>query len=485
MGRIVHLLKLAAIGLALLLAGGFAVRAWDALTGPPLKPWHLEVPDEPVAAEIDAMDWPAWTGREAALFAEVGRTMSDRLAAEDRVPQNRYWPQSPMNAANLAFDWNRSFVLEPTGAPVGAVVLLHGLTDAPYSLRHVAQAYRARGFVAIGVRMPGHGTVPAGLTKAGIDQWQAATRLAVREARRRVPAGPLEIVGYSNGGALALTHTLAALARPELGVPRRLVLLSPMIGLTPFARFAGIAGWPALVPGFVRAAWLGTVPEYNPYKYNSFPVHAAVQSHALTVAVGSALAAAQTDGSIVRMPPVLTFQSVADSTVSTRAVVTDLYDRLPANGSELVLIDINRAALVDPLLRPQAARAVDGLLPPPPRRYRAHLVANAAPRDRAMVAITTEPGAVQSIRVPLPMVYPASFFSLSHIALPFPVTDGLYGTEPDPADDQGAQLGALAVRGETGLLTLSMDSLARASANPFFDLLIERIVAPLPATAAR
>ena len=28
------------------------------------------------------------------------------------------------------------------------------------SLRHVAKLYRDRGFVAIGVRMPGHGTVP-------------------------------------------------------------------------------------------------------------------------------------------------------------------------------------------------------------------------------------------------------------------------------------------------------------------------------------
>jgi alpha-beta hydrolase superfamily lysophospholipase len=43
-------------------------------------------------------------------------------------------------------------------------VLLHGLTDSPYSLRHIAKLYRERGFVAIGIRMPGHGTVPAGLT---------------------------------------------------------------------------------------------------------------------------------------------------------------------------------------------------------------------------------------------------------------------------------------------------------------------------------
>ena len=82
-------------------------------------------------------------------------------------------------------DWNRSYILEPDGPAVGAVVLLHGLTDSPYSLRHVARRYRDRGFVAVAIRMPGHGTVPAALTDVEWEDWDAATRLAVREARRR------------------------------------------------------------------------------------------------------------------------------------------------------------------------------------------------------------------------------------------------------------------------------------------------------------
>lgn len=55
-----------------------------------------------------------------------------------------------------------------------------------------------------------------------------------------------------------------------------------MIGVTSFARFAGIAGWPAIFPAFAKAAWLGIVPEFNPFKYNSFPVNAARQSYLLT-----------------------------------------------------------------------------------------------------------------------------------------------------------------------------------------------------------
>ena len=41
---------------------------------------------------------------------------------------------------HFADDWNRTHVLEPDGPPVGAVVLLHGLTDAPYSGRHIGRA---------------------------------------------------------------------------------------------------------------------------------------------------------------------------------------------------------------------------------------------------------------------------------------------------------------------------------------------------------
>jgi alpha-beta hydrolase superfamily lysophospholipase len=177
-------------------------------------------------------------------------------------------------------------VLEPDGGPVGAVVLLHGLTDSPYSARHIAQRYRAAGYVAVAIRLPAHGAVPGGLTDVEWEDWRAATRLAVREAKRRTGLSPpLHLVGYSNGGALALQYALDAIDDPQLARPQRVVLISPMIGITRFARFAGIAGWPAIFPAFAKAAWLSVLPEFNPFKYNSFPVNGARQTHRLTVVV--------------------------------------------------------------------------------------------------------------------------------------------------------------------------------------------------------
>jgi hypothetical protein len=66
-------------------------------------------------------------------------------------------------------------------------------------------------------------------------------------------------------------------------------------------------------------------------------------------------------------------------------------------------------------------------------------------------------------------------FSLSHVALPFPVGDGLYGMKPDPGEDFGINLGAMATRGERGALIVSLDSLLRMTSNPFFPYLIGRI----------
>ena len=230
--------------------------------------------------------------------------MRDDLGASERIPANRFYEGSPLYPGHFPHNWNRSYELLPATAPRGAVVLLHGLSDSPYSLRHVAELYRTRGFAAVGIRLPGHGTVPAGLTTARWQDWRAATRLAMREARRLAgPGKPIHLVGYSNGGALAMQYTLDALGNSRLDVPARVVLFSPMIGLTRFARYAGVAGWPALLPRFAKSAWLDIVPEFNPFKYNSFPVNAARQSYELTQELDQQLGTAAANASLAKLPP--------------------------------------------------------------------------------------------------------------------------------------------------------------------------------------
>lgn len=479
--RALKIAKRIAIGLAIVLVTLLAVRVFDTQRGPPLQPWHTFVPDDVTAAEIDGLDWAGYLAREQAVFDSVRTEVTDRLDPEAESEANRYYAGSPIYPGGFTYDWNRSYVLEPEGEAKGAAVFLHGLTDSPYSLRHLARQYRDRGFVAVAIRMPAHGTVPAALTEVEWQDWSAATRLAVREARRRVAVGkPLHVVGFSNGGALAMQYALAALDDPGLPRPDRLVLISPMIGITGFARFVGVAALPAFLPAFAKAAWLGLVPEFNPFKYNSFPVNGARQAHALTRALQQQINAKARAGTLEGLAPVLTFQSVVDFTVSTRAVISALYSQLPANGSELVLFDLNRAAKFGLLLARSAEMRLTRLLPPPPRAFRTTIITNATDNTGQMVERVVEAGATEEQVRPLGLAYPADIFSLSHVALPFPPSDALYGIAPSDDEDFGVNLGTMASRGEIGVLIVNLDFLMRIASNPFFPYLSDRVMQAVP-----
>ena len=471
------LAKRAVLVVAVVLATILGVRAWDSTRGAPLEPWHTFVPQELTADELAKADWAAYVAAENAILEQVAAEVTRKLPEGERVPYNRYYAESPVYPPRLSRDWNRSYVMEPDGPPRGAAVFLHGLTDSPYSLRHIARRYRELGYVAIAIRLPGHGTVPAGLSDVDWEDWVAATRLAVREARRRAgPDKPLHLIGFSNGGALAMKYGLDALGDPSLPRADRLVLISPMIGVTALARFAGFFGWPAVFPAFAKASWLAVVPEFNPFKYNSFPINGARQSSLLTRALQEQIAERSRSGKIAGLPPVLTFQSVVDFTVSTRAIVTSLYAHLPANGSELVLFDVNRSAAFGALIRASANAMLNRILSDPPRDYRTTIVTNADAQHADMVARVVEAGSTAETVVPLAgLAYPRDVYSLSHVAIPFPMDDSLYGLTPNLADDYGANLGAMALRGETGTLIVSLDSLIRMSANPFFPFMLSRI----------
>ncbi|MCE2970018.1 MAG: alpha/beta hydrolase [Burkholderiales bacterium] len=475
MVKVFKLVKWIFILLLLLLATVLGLRAWDAWRAEPLKLWHTHVPDDVRAKAIDQLDWAGYLALEKKLFDDVRREVTDQLPEEDRVLSNRYFSGSPLYPGGFKNDWNRSYILLPAGKPVGTVVLLHGLTDSPYSLRHVARRYRDLGWVAVAPRLPGHGTVPSGLSEVEWEDWTAATRLAVREAQRLAPGAPLHVVGFSNGGALAMKYALDALDDVQLARPTRIVLISPMIGITELARLAGIFGWPAVFPAFAPAAWLGIVPEFNPFKYNSFPVNGGRQSSLVARTLQAQIVAASDSGKIAQLPPILTFQSVVDFTVSTRAIIDALYSRLPANGSELVLFDLNRNAKFGPLLSPNPELRLERMLPAPPRRYSTVVITNASANSADMIARVVPAGASEEQVQPLALTYPFEVFSLSHVALPFPVEDPLYGMKPDLSEDYGANLGTLAVRGERGALVVSLDSLIRMSSNPFYPYMIEKI----------
>jgi hypothetical protein len=104
-----------------------------------------------------------------------------------------------------------------------------------------------------------------------------------------------------------------------------------------------------------------------------------------------------------------------------------------------------------------------------------------------VVKRVVEAGSTRELEHALELEYPIDVYSLSHVALPFPMSDGLYGLRPDPSEDFGLNLGTTAARGEIGALVVNMNAMLRMSSNPFFPFMLERIdeiiVADLPAAA--
>lgn len=442
-----------------------------------LEPWHRFVPNgEVTARDIDAgMTLEGYLRREQRVLAEVRERLEPALAGNPGEQLNRYRRGSRAHPSAYAVDGNRTFERVPAEIRGGAL-LIHGLTDSPYSMRAIAEILHERGYYTLAPRMPGHGTTPAALTAAEWHDWLAVVRMSARHVRSKIGAGrPLVLVGYSSGGALAVEYTLEALDVP--GEPRadRLVLVSPMIGVKPTARLSTVVGALGFIPYFEKARWLEVYPEYNPFKYTSFPAHAAAQTAELTREIDRRLASLAGGGRMSEFPPALTFQSMVDATVSTPAVVERLYDRLPTNGSELVLFDVNRLGWLEPFLKSEVSRRIAALFEPRERRYTLTVVTNAF-HDRLDVEERRAlPGAHTATHRPLGLAWPHGVFSLSHVALPFPVDDPLYGLDAVQIPGGPVALGALSPRGEREVLEITVDDLTRMKSNPFFPYLAERL----------
>ncbi len=448
---------------------------------PELQAWHRFVPQAELrATDIDASFTLAqYLEREATVFAQVHDNVEAPTVATAGaiVVGSRYDPSSMSSPRHADRDWNRTFEMVPADIR-GGVLLVHGLTDSPYSMRTIAGLLKAKGYYALALRMPGHGTVPAGLVHAQGEDWLAAVRMGVRHVRRTIgPDRPLMLVGYSNGGAQVMRYALEATLDATLPAPSRIVLISPMIGVSPLARLARIISALGPFPGFEKARWLDVIPEYNPFKYNSFPANAGLQSFRVSSSLQDEIAAAVESGAIERLPPILTFVSVVDSTVSTPAVVEVLYNQLRGRGHELVAFDINRLSGLEPFIRPSDAAMVARLAAGGARTYGRTLITNVTAETLGVKARSVAPGSTNVEDVPLELAWPAAIFSLSHVALPFPPDDPIYGPGPGTGAPRSLTLGRLAPRGEKAVLTVPIETLMRVSWNPFFPYMAQRIEA--------
>jgi hypothetical protein len=234
----------------------------------------------------------------------------------------------------------------------------------------------------------------------------------------------------------------------------------------------------SFLPAFEKSRWLDVLPEYDPYKYNSFPVNAGNQIYKVTRVLNGEMLDAADRGRLGDMPRVVMFQSIVDSTVTSAEVVRGMLQLLPTGGHELVVFDVNRNEVVQGLLAAGPLEDLEALRNATGRPFAITLIGSASPDSQEISVYRREAGGSEVTAEPLNLTWPTGVFSLGHTALPVPADDPLYGIAP--AAGSRFNIGAVALRGENGALVIPIGTFARLRSNPFFDVIRAKVIETLP-----
>ena len=441
--------------------------------GVPLERWHTEKLTEEFTEHKseDVNSFADYMALEDRLFSQLDDEVYAKGETGPGHKLDRYSPGSAADPRKQEPDWNRSFELS-TDQPRGAILLLHGMSDSPYSLHTLGQALNKNNYWVLGMRMPGHGTAPSGLRDLSRQDMAAAVRLGMKHLGQKMNGKPVHMIGYSTGASLALEFTLDALEGKSAPVPGSLVLISPAIGVHPSAAMAGLKDSMGNLPGLSGLAFLTIQPEFDPYKYNSFATNAADVVHKITRSVASRIRARAASNPDIVLPPVMVFKSTVDATVSTNAVVDSLLNHLKPDRHELVLFDINRYAVVQSrLIIEDPAPLTDRLMDNDKLPFTMTLVSNENEKTTRVISKEKKPFSTEATTTrELDQAWPPGVISLSHVALPISPDDPLYGQRA-PENDDFLFLGQMAIQGERGLLQIPADWLLRLRYNPFYDFM--------------
>jgi len=173
--------------------------------------------------------------------------------------------------ANSPFEWTPQHTAPQQYTKNGAL-LVHGLLDSPYSMRHIGQLLLEQGFLVRSVLLPGHGTTPHDLLSVTHKDWIKTVNYGVKSLQHEVEN--IYLIGFSAGATLSLMHAHS----PKV---KGIILLAPAIKLrSKAARYTKVLS--KLRHFSHQLAWYEWLEEQDYAKYRSIPFHLAYQAYALS-----------------------------------------------------------------------------------------------------------------------------------------------------------------------------------------------------------
>ena len=151
---------------------------------------------------------------------------SESLALDVKWIENQFHELTQTRISKVK-EGSRPFLLSQNKISK-TVVMIHGLSDSPGSMKEVAQVYYKRGYNVVTVLLRDHGLLPEyrHSVRANIKlaNWREDIDQLMSLARQMSPDKKVALIGFSMGGALALD-----VANRYEGQITSLVLMAPLL----------------------------------------------------------------------------------------------------------------------------------------------------------------------------------------------------------------------------------------------------------------
>ncbi len=128
---------------------------------------------------------------------------------------------------------------------------------------------------------------------------------------------------------------------------------------------------------------------------------------------------------------------------------------------------------MEQLYRDDPREDIESLLHATSLSFDVTVIGNLHPDTSEVGTRSNERGADPGVEMALNLSWPEGTYSLSHVALPFPPDDPLYGG-PEASASPGLAIGNVGLRGEKDALEIAARDMLRQRWNPFYPVIRDR-----------